>query len=43
MIYGNYHMKIILISQLINSNDYYIALQLIVFTSSYFEMRDKLI
>ena len=32
-----------LISQLMNSNDYYVNLRLIVFISSCFEMRDKLI
>ena len=32
-----------LISQLINSNDYYVNLRLIMFISSRFEMRDKLI
>ena len=32
-----------LISQLMNSNDYYVNLRLIVFISSRFEMRDKLI
>ena len=32
-----------LISQLINSNDYYVNLRLIMFISSSFEMRNKLI
>ena len=32
-----------LISQLMNSNGYCVNLRLIVFTSSYFEMRDKMI
>ena len=31
------------ISQLMNSNDYYVNLRLIVFISSCFEMRDQLI
>ena len=32
-----------LISQLINSDDYYVNLRLIMFISSYFEIRNKLI
>ena len=32
-----------LISQLMNSNDYYVNLRLIMFISSCFEMKDKLI
>ena len=32
-----------LISQLMNSNDYYVSFRLIIFISLCFEMRDKLI
>ena len=32
-----------LISKLMNSNDYYVNLRIVLFMSSFFEMRDQLI